>query len=218
MNMDVGISIIECIATIISLIIAVVALIQSYSQTKISNKQNLFNERIRSYLLINGLMQLYRENKRIIEEDKKEGIYFLSDFLLGVLVNNSYLEIMAKVIGKPLHQSEQGEFLKKIEELKNDSEKTRFIFNGDIAEYLYDFIIAYEEVLMELYKYSVLIDSMRKIQEQIPNKDDINGIAKEVNEIEYRERLFYKFKRLTKAFNDIETKKIVTKMEKQIKL
>ena len=59
MNIDEIIPIVECVATIISLIIAVTALTQSYRQTKLSNKQNLFNERVKLYLLIKGLIQLY---------------------------------------------------------------------------------------------------------------------------------------------------------------
>ena len=71
-KINIIVSIITCSTTIISLIIAVIALFQSNKQIKVSNKQNLFNERIKSYLIIKGLMQLYIDNKVTIEEDKKE--------------------------------------------------------------------------------------------------------------------------------------------------
>ena len=218
MNIDAIIPIVECVATIASLIIAVIALTQSYRQTKLSNKQNLFNERVKLYLLIKGLIQLYNDNKGIIEEEKKDGIYFECDFVLGCLINNSYLEIMGNVINKPLHQEEQKEFLRKIEELKNEAEKTKFVFDKSVSKYLFEFIKSYEELLMQLYKYIVLIDSMRKIQEQIPTKNDIKEVAEEVNEKDHREKLIDKFKYLTEAFNNLSKYKIMDKVEKQIKL
>lgn len=210
--------IIECIATVISIIIAVIALIQSHKQTKLSNKQNLFNERIKTYLMINGLIELYNRNKRIIEKNKKDEIYFVCDFVLSCLINNSNLEIMGDAISKPLHQPQQKEFLKKIEELQNEAEKTKFIFNEKISNYLYDFIYSYAELLMELYRYVVLLDSMRKIQEQIPKKDDIHEVAKEVNEKENRKTLFDKFEDLTNAYNSLEKYNVKKKISKQIKL
>ena len=218
MNINAIIPIIECAATIISLIIAVIALTQSYRQTKLSNKQNLFNERVKLYLLIKGLIQLYNDNKGTIEEEKKDGIYFASDFVLGCLTNNSYLEIMGNVINKPLHQEEQKEFLRKIEELKNEAEKTKFVFDKSVSKYLFEFIKSYEELLMQLYKYIVLIDSMRKIQEQIPTKNDIKEVAEEVNEKDHRAKLIEKFESLTEAFNNLTKYEVMNKLEKQIKL
>lgn len=189
MNAETITTIIECVATVISIVIAVIALIQSHNQTRLSNKQNLFKERIKNYLIINGLIELYNRNKQSIEENKKDEIYFACDFMLGCLINNSYLEIMGEAINKPLHQSEQKEFLRKIEELQNEAGKTKFIFDEKIANDVNKFINAYADLLMGLYKYVVLIDSMRKIQEQIPQKQDIHEVAKEVNEEEYRKEL-----------------------------
>lgn len=211
-------SIVTCITAIISLIIAIAALFQANNQIKISNKQNLFNGRLKIYLLFNGLMELYNSNKGFIEEDKEDEIFFSSDFILSMLTNNSYLEIMSKVINKPLCQEEQKIFLSKIEELKNEAEKTKFIFNEETSNYLFDFIIAYEEVLMSLYKYCVLIDSMRRIQEEIPIKKDIHEVAKDVNEFKYRMILFDKFNNLSNAYNNVEKYKIREKLKDQIVL
>lgn len=212
------IAIIECVATVLSLGISLIALYESYQQIKLSNKQNLFNERVRIYLLIHGLMELYKENMQLIENDRKDEIYWSSDFILNGLINNSYLEKMAPAISKPLHQPEQKVFLSMIEELKNEAEKTKFIFNKSINKYLYNFIISYEETLMQLYKYIVLIDSMRKIQEQSYVKKDIHEVAKEVDEKKHREELFDKIEKLKESYNYLIEKDIINNIEKQIKL
>ena len=213
---NITISAITCSTTILSLIIAIAALFQSYKQIKVSNKQNLFKERLKSYLIIKGLVQLYIDNKGIIEEEKGDKIYFSSDFVLGCLINNSYLEIMGNVINKPLHQEEQKEFLRKIEELKNEAEKTKFIYNKKVSNYLYEFIKAYAELLMQLYKYMVLIDFMRSRQSRDPVKKDINEIAEEVNEEDHRAKLVEKFENVIKAFHNMEEYDVMNNIEKQI--
>ena len=217
-KINIIVSITTCASTIISLIIAVISLFHSNKQTKLSNKQNLFNERVTLYLLIKGLIQLYIDNKEIIEEEKKDEIYFESYDVLMFLINHSYLEIMGNVINKPLDQEEQKKFLIKIEELKNEAEKTNFVFDKNISKYLFEFIKSYEQLLMQLYKYIVLIDNIRKIQKQIPTKNDIKVIAQDVNEKNHRTKLIEKFKSLAETFNNLTKYKIMDKVEKQIKL
>lgn len=216
--MNERITIIESIATIMSLIVSVVALVESHRQVKISNKQNLFNRRLESYLVVAGLIELYESNRQLIEKEKDDEIYYSSDFVFTCLINNSYLERMGTVIGKPLHQPEQKDFLKKVEELRNEALKIKYIFYEEESELLSRFVDSYAEVLMELYQYTVLIDSMRKMQEQIPKKNNIDEIAKDVNEIEYRRKLFSQFKELSRVYNDIKSKDILKRTGKQIKL
>lgn len=156
-KINIIVSIITCSTTIISLFIAVIALFQSNKQIKVSNKQNLFNERIKSYLIIKGLMQLYIDNKVTIEEDKKDGIYFVSDFVLGCLTNNSYLEIMGNVINKPIHQEEQKEFLRKIEGLKMLNLIELITINED-------------SIKLNDYKVLLQLQEMRKLKQQCASR------------------------------------------------
>lgn len=102
--------------------------------------------------------------------------------------------------------------------MQNEAEKTNFVFDKNISKYLFKFIKSYEKLLMQLYKYIILIDNIRKIQKQIPTKNDIKVIAQDVNEKNHRTKLTEKFKSLTEAFNDLTKYKIMDKVEKQIKL
>ena len=105
-------SIIVCIATVISVIIAAIALVQTKKQVELSNKQNLFKDRIKSYLLIKALTNLYINNREEIEGEKEDNIYFNCEFLFYQMINNSYVENMGNVMSNPLHNPEQKEFLK----------------------------------------------------------------------------------------------------------
>ena len=191
-------SIITCLATITSSVLAVVAIFQTKKQIELSNKQNLFKDRVTGYLILKGLINLYNENRKQIEEEKKEEIYFNCEFLFYEMINNSYLEPMGEVMKSPLHNPEQKEFLKLLEDLRNNAEKMEFIFEGEVAIKIKEFMLAYAELLMELYKYRILIDKMSEYAKSYPVVD-INKAAEDMKEIDYRNRLF-------NCFEDIKNK------------
>lgn len=53
----------ENIFSILTAIIAIVAIWQTHRQIKINNKQFLFENRVRKYTLASSLIQLYKENQ-----------------------------------------------------------------------------------------------------------------------------------------------------------
>ena len=54
------------IFSIMTAIIAIIALWQTHKQIKLSNKQYLFESRVKKYTLANGLIQLYEDNKSLL--------------------------------------------------------------------------------------------------------------------------------------------------------
>ena len=210
-------SIITCLATITSSVLAVVAIFQTKKQSELSNKQNLFKDRVKGYLILKGLINLYNENRNQIEEEKKEEIYFNCEFLFFEMINNSYLEPMGEVMKSPLHNPEQKEFLKLLEDLRNNAEKMEFIFEGEVAIKIKEFMLAYAELLMELYKYRILIDKMSEYSKSYPVVD-INKAAEDMKEIDYRNRLFNCFENIKNKFLMLENidMKIITEQIKMI--
>lgn len=210
-------AIITSVGTIISGIIASVALYQTKKQVELSNKQNLFNERVRIYLIINGLLELYVENRDTIIEEKEDRFYVEADWVFCQMINNSYLENIYAAIYNTLQHPEQKELLKKIEEIKNEAIKAQFVFDGDIAKLLHQFITNYANVLMELYQYQVLLDDMKKIIDKNSGKD-ITEVAKEVEEKLDREELFKTFRELEESYKMLDKYNIKEILENQIKL
>lgn len=208
-------SIITCLATITSSVLAVVAIFQTKKQIELSNKQNLFKDRVTGYLILKGLINLYNENRKQIEEEKKEEIYFNCEFLFYEMINNSYLEPMGEVMKSPLHNPEQKEFLKLLEDLRNNAEKMEFIFEGEVAIKIKEFMLAYAELLMELYKYRILIDKMSEYAKSYPVVD-INKAAEDMKEIDYRNRLFNCFENIKNKFVMLENidMKVITEQIK----
>lgn len=208
-------SIITCLATITSSVLAVVAIFQTKKQIELSNKQNLFKDRVTGYLILKGLINLYNENRKQIEEEKKEEIYFNCEFLFYEMINNSYLEPMGEVMKSPLHNPEQKEFLKLLEDLRNNAEKMEFIFEGEVAIKIKEFMLAYAELLMELYKYRILIDKMSEYAKSYPVVD-ISKAAEDMKEIDYRNRLFNCFENIKNKFVMLENidMKVITEQIK----
>ena len=209
-------SIIVCIATVFSVVIAVIALIQTKKQIEVSNKQNLFKARIKSYLLVRALINLYINNREEIEGEKEDNIYFNCEFLFYQMINNSYLENMGSVMQFPLHNPEQKEFLKSLEELRNNAEKMRFLFKGEIGVDTKKFILAYAQFLMSLYQYKILINSMDDYAKTYPYVD-INKAVEDMKEKVHRKNLFEAFEKISEAYKLLE-KYDIEELEKQIEL
>ena len=62
------------IFSVITSIIAIIALIQTNRQMKLSNKQQLFDRRLKIYITVHGLLELYKQNRHIFEMDKKNEV------------------------------------------------------------------------------------------------------------------------------------------------
>ena len=54
--------------SIITAITAIWALVLSFHQIKLSNKQNLFDRRLKVYMLVNGLISLCKDNYKWLSE------------------------------------------------------------------------------------------------------------------------------------------------------
>lgn len=87
---------------IITASIAIVALLQTHKQIKISNKQYLFDKRLSKYLLAKGLLGLYKDNENLLDyTDDPDDEAIIVDYQFINLTNNNYLKDVTCIINEP---------------------------------------------------------------------------------------------------------------------
>lgn len=204
---------------IITVIATLIALWQTHKQIKISNKQYLFDKRLSKYLLAKGLLELYKDNESLLDyTDYPDTEAIIVDYQFINLTNNNYLKDVTCIINEPKNNEFKNNFLVKIEELKQLSNEVRFLFPNKSGLLLSNFIMKYQNVLMELYKYQIVLDLMKKDEIPRKNKPTYNELQNEYGELKHRHRLYDAIDNLKKSYHEVVSKKTVNEIEKSIKL
>lgn len=204
---------------IITIIATLIALWQTHKQIKISNKQYLFDKRLSKYLLAKGLLELYKDNESLLDyTDDPDNEAIIVDYQFINLTNNNYLKDITCIINEPKNNEFKNNFLVKIEELKQLSNEVRFLFPNKSGLLLSNFIMKYQNVLMELYKYQIVLDLMKKDEIPRKNKPTYNELQNEYGELKHRHRLYDSIDDLKKSYHEAVSKKVINKIEKSIKL
>lgn len=205
----------EIILSFVTAITAIVALIQTQRQISISNKQSLFEKRIEAYLVGKGLLQLFKENQRSLS-CKGKGPYMAIEVDFAWLTNNSFLESITDAIGTPLEMPGHRIYLMKMEEIKTVSTKIHFLFSGKEAYKLAEYVLSYQELLTQMYKYKILLVNMHKASEKF--NWDFEYTLNKFDEAQQRSELQSALDKLQQTFTYIENRNVVDKIERQIKL
>lgn len=87
---------------------ALLALFQTQKQIRLSNKQNLLNSRVENYLITDGLIKLYEENRGLFSDKTK--LTETINYKFNLMTNSSFLESFTSVIDKPLDNPKHKEF------------------------------------------------------------------------------------------------------------
>ena len=204
---------------IITVIATLIALWQTHKQIKISNKQYLFDKRLSKYLLAKGLLELYKDNESLLDyTDDPDNEAIIVDYQFINLTNNNYLKDVTCIINEPKNNEFKNNFLVKIEELKQLSNEVRFLFPNKSGLLLSNFIMKYQNVLMELYKYQIVLDKMQNDEISRKNKPTYNELQNEYGELKHRHRLYDAIDDLKKSYHEVVSEKVINKIEKSIKL
>ena len=179
----------------------------------------MFNRRLDKYLLAKSLIELYKDNINLLDyKDNKDDEAIIVDFQFTNLTNIDYLKDIACIIVDPKNNEYKTNFLIKIEEIKKLSTEIKFIFPSKGANHLSRFVYNYQNVLMELYKYQILLDNM--MNDKIPRKQkpSYKELQKEYGELAHRRRLYDAIDNLNNSYEELVKVKAINKIEDSIKL
>lgn len=157
--------VLNIVLSVITAFAAIVALGISVAQIIKSNKQSLFDRRLKAYLTVKWMKSLCDSNKELADDylkDAEEGPLHALDYFFVLMTNTTFLEGVQSAISHVLEPEYQRVYLLKIEELRNLCEEVRLIFPEYIGYPLADFIFYYEEMLVAIYKYQVAFENISK--------------------------------------------------------
>lgn len=202
--------------SIITAIVAIIALFLSSRQIKLSNKQQLFERRLNAYIITNGLLELYKENKGFFEQNRENEPQLAMNMEFVWLTNNSYMEQVAKAIEHPLEKPYHQEFLTKREQLRTLAKEIELIFNGKEAINYAEFVLCYEKTLYKMYQYQIALNSIDKENEKHPMSTDIFPGSSLERRI--REDLYLAMQELQEAHTILINEKADEKIRRQLSL
>lgn len=202
--------------TVMTSVAAVVAIGVSVHQIRLSNKQQLFDRRLKAYMMANSIISLCKENYVFLSEKRKAEPQFANDLVFVWLTNNTYMEGQAEAIEHPLEQPFHKELLKKREELRNMAMEFEFIFKGNVASLYGNFLRDYENALAVMYQYEIIIRKMKEENEKYPHTSEV--LSKMFSEEEYRDRLYDALGKLKASYDAVSQEKNDKQLRKQLTL
>lgn len=202
--------------TVMTSVAAVVAIGVSVHQIRLSNKQQLFERRLKAYMMANSIISLCKENYVFLSEKRKAEPQFANDLVFVWLTNNTYMEGQAEAIEHPLEQPFHKELLKKREELRNMAMEFEFIFKGNVASLYGNFLRDYENALAVMYQYEIIIRKMKEENEKYPHTSEV--LSKMFSEEEYRDRLYDALGKLKVSYDTVSQEKNDKQLRKQLTL
>lgn len=202
--------------TVMTSVAAVVAIGVSVHQIRLSNKQQLFERRLKAYMMANSIISLCKENYVFLSEKRKAEPQFANDLVFVWLTNNTYMEGQAEAIEHPLEQPFHKELLKKREELRNMAMEFDFIFKGNVASLYGNFLRDYENALAVMYQYEIIIRKMKEENEKYPHTSEV--LSKMFSEEEYRDRLYDALGKLKVSYDTVSQEKNDKQLRKQLAL
>lgn len=202
--------------TVMTSVAAVIAIGVSVHQIRLSNKQQLFERRLKAYMMANSIISLCKENYVFLSEKRKAEPQFANDLVFVWLTNNTYMEGQAEAIEHPLEQPFHKELLKKREELRNMAMEFEFIFKGNVASLYGNFLRDYENALAVMYQYEIIIRKMKEENEKYPHTSEV--LSKMFSEEEYRDRLYDALGKLKVSYDTVSQEKNDKQLRKQLAL
>ena len=202
--------------TVMTSVAAVVAIGVSVHQIRLSNKQQLFERRLKAYMMANSIISLCKENYVFLSEKRKAEPQFANDLVFVWLTNNTYMEGQAEAIEHPLEQPFHKELLKKREELRNMAMEFEFIFKGNVASLYGNFLRDYENALAVMYQYQIIIKKMEEENGKHPNTSEV--LSKMFSEEEYRDRLYDALGKLKVSYDTVSQEKNDKQLRKHLAL
>lgn len=204
----------QLVVSIATALAAVVALALTVWQTRVSNRQALFEKRLDLWLEACVLLELYDDFRQQFGDGSESESAIR--FLFTLLTNSSWLCELPGALDLDDEKSKKA-LLTELETMRGKARRAEFVFDGDVSEGLSAFFRSYEELLSKCYAYGRLIGYMTE------NKDKLQWTTREeaekaVGEPRRRKSLFEALANLDESCGRIRSLDSSGKIRRQMKL
>ena len=183
----------------ISAIVAIIALLISCYQARLSNKQSLFNRRLNIWITVDKLMSVYAKNAKNLEHDDEPQMDI--DLQFALLTNTTYLQSISTSIKHVLDADPQLNLHLKLDEMKSLAMVARFCFKGKSGEAIAEFIEAYQSLLFSMYQYQILFKMMSEKAKEY--QWTLEQASEKLHEPDQRKDLFEKESALAASYKTL---------------
>lgn len=198
----------------ISAIVAIIALLNSCYQARLSNKQSLFNRRLNIWITADKLMSIYVKNAKDLEHDDEPQMAIGQ--LFECLTNTTYLQSISASINKVLDADLQLKLHLKLDEMRSLAMEARFCFKGKSGDAIAEFIEAYQSLLFSMYQYQILLNKMS--QSAKVYQWTLEQASEQLHEPDKRKDLFEKESALAASYKTLCQQNKQGAIQRQIKL
>lgn len=147
-------NIIAIIGLGLSFAVGLAGIIQTEKQIRLSNKQFIFSERIKVYLLLCDIYKCKNDTKILLHNDNASKAT-KADYIALWLTNSVTLEPLFRELQRPLKNvTARQEYNSKINELNKTGKSAEFLFKQQGNE-ISQAIQAYIELISSLHRYQV---------------------------------------------------------------
>ena len=204
----------EVAASCASTAAAIVALFISLRQSRMANRQSLFDRRLNIWITVEKLMGLYRENSKLLKQGDEPQLAISLNF--AWLTNTTLLQEITPAISHTLDKEWQLVFHLKLDEMRSLSKEAAFVFKGKPNKAIADFINAYQALLMTMYQYQIVLNEMESGIEKFhwTLEDAIEGVG----EKSYRMTLYDAENHLAAMYEKLNNSWMLGRVERQIRL
>lgn len=198
----------------ISAIVAIIALLISCYQARLSNKQPLFNRRLNIWITVDKLMGVYAKNAENLEHDDEPQMAI--DLLFVWLTNTTYLQSISASINKVLDADLQLKLHLKLDEMRSLAMEAKFCFKGKTGDAIAEFIEAYQSLLFSMYQYQILSKMM--VEKSNVFQWTLEQASEKLHEPDKRKDLFEKEDALAASYKTLCQQNKRGAIQRQIQL
>lgn len=204
----------EIAASCVSAGVGILALFVSLRQGRTANRQSLFDRRLKIWITVEKLMQLYADNSDLLKID--DGPQFAVDEEFKWLINTTLLQEITPAISRALEAENQLRFHLKIDEMKSLSAEAAFVFKGKPKTIIAEFIDAYQALLFGMYRYQIVLNAMQADRERF--HWTLEEAIEKLGEKRHRAELCDVEDRLATAYELLNNKRLIGSIRRQIRL